>query len=410
MRSTRHVFAALGALYASGSPAIPADTPPALRKIVLKLGTSGDSSVTALRAFYKEHRLGSNQATLSRYVSFAMVVGPPPKFEYLVPQEGLPPDVSDLDGFQKLLAEFYAQEQINELWQQVKPIYDSEVDQLRGPVSGVVTIATAYTRRMGRFEGTRTFTVNVDPLIGSMTNFRIYSQRYEIAVNPAVPGTMPEIRHAFLHFLLDPFPFDDRADVDSKRYLLNYAVKAPRLPELYKYDIVSYVDECLVRAVELHLRGVAGGTNCAVFAARDQVACLVATSRPLGEVARDLRMLIPAAEWPARWARVPRIHYLDSDKLDLRWASEALDSREDRDVGAPSATFTVPSFLVGAWRRFAPLFSEDADFFASGGDSLTAMELLEAIYNETGIDIDLADFLTEPTLLKLADVIQSSPS
>ena len=140
------------------------------------------------------------------------------------------------------------------------------------------------------------------------------------------------------------------------------------------------------------------------------LACLVATSRPLGEVARDLRMLIPAAEWPARWARVPRIHYLDSDKLDLRWASEALDSREDRDVGAPSATFTVPSFLVGAWRRFAPLFSEDADFFASGGDSLTAMELLEAIYNETGIDIDLADFLTEPTLLKLADVIQSSPS
>ena len=120
-------------------------------------------------------------------------------------------------------------------------------------------VNNAGAGRMGRFEGTRTFTVNVDPLIGSMTNFRIYSQRYEIAVNPAVPGTMPEIRHAFLHFLLDPFPFDDRADVDSKRYLLNYAVKAPRLPELYKYDIVSYVDECLVRAVELHLQHLSSG-------------------------------------------------------------------------------------------------------------------------------------------------------
>jgi len=259
VRSSQQIFATLCALYAAGYPEIPADTPPGLRKIVLKLATSNDSSVTALRAFYKDHRLGSNQATLARYVSFAMVVGPPPTFEYMVPQEGLPPDVNDLEGFQKLLAEFYVQEHINELWQQVKPIYDSDVDQLRGPVSGVVTVATAYTRRMEQFDGTRTFTVNVDPLIGSMTNFRIYSQRYEIAVNPAVPGTMAEIRHAFLHFLLDPFPFDDRADVDSKRYLLNYAVKAPRLPDLYKYDVVSYVDECLVRAVELHLQRLSSG-------------------------------------------------------------------------------------------------------------------------------------------------------
>jgi hypothetical protein len=256
VRSSQQLFATLCALYAAGYPDIPADTPPALRKIVLRLATTDDPSVTALRAFYKDHRLASNQATLASYVSFAMVVGPPPTFGYLVPTEGLPPAVRDLDGFQKLLADFYAKEQINKLWQQVKPLYDSEVDRLRGPVSNVVTVATAYTRRMGRFDGSRTFTVNVDPLIGSMTNFRIYSERYEIAVNPAVPGTMAEIRHAFLHFLLDPFPFDDRADVDAKRYLLNYAVKAPRLPEEYKYDIASYTDECLVRAVELHLQNL----------------------------------------------------------------------------------------------------------------------------------------------------------
>jgi tetratricopeptide (TPR) repeat protein len=265
VRTSQQLFATLCALYAAGYPDIPADTPPALRKMVLRLATSDDPSIEALRTFYKQHRLATNQETLSQYVSFAMVVGPPPTFGYIVPQEGLPPSVRDLDGFQQLLANFYERDQIYELWQQAKPLYDSEADQLRGPVSNVVTVATAFTRRMTRFDGSRTFTVNVDPLIGSMTNFRIYSERYEIAVNPAVPGTMAEIRHAFLHFLLDPLPFDDQGDVDAKRYLKFYSDKAPRLLEDYKYDWVAYVDECFVRAVELHLRRLSAGDLASIL-------------------------------------------------------------------------------------------------------------------------------------------------
>jgi hypothetical protein len=279
VRSSQTLFATLCALYASGYPDIPADTPPELRKMVLRLATADDPSVAALRIFYKQHRLESNQATLSQYVSFAMVVGAPPMFDYLVPEEGLPPDVRDLEGFQKLLSDFYARDHIDALWQQVKPYYDSEADRLRGPVSNVVTFAAAYARRMGRFEGSRKFIVNVDPLIGSMTNFRIYSERYEIAVNPAVPGTMAEIRHAFLHFLLDPLPFDDRGDVDAKRYLKFYSDKAPRLREVYKYDWVSYVDECFVRAVELHLRRLSAGDLAAILGQDDSDGYLMV--RPL---------------------------------------------------------------------------------------------------------------------------------
>ncbi|MDE3137156.1 MAG: tetratricopeptide repeat protein [Acidobacteriota bacterium] len=269
VRTNQQLFATLCALYAAGYPDIPADTPPPLRKMVLRLSTSDDPSVQALRTFYKQHRQSSNQATLAQYVSFAMVVSGPPLFGYLVPQEGLPPDVRDLDGFQKLLADFYAADHIDELWQQVKPFYDAEADRLRGPVSNVVTVATAYARRMNKFEGSRTFTVNVDPLIGSMTNIRIYSERYVIAVNPAVPDTMDEIRHAFLHFLLDPLPFDDQGDVDAKRYLKLYSDKAPRLGEEFKYDWISYVDECFVRAVELHLRRLSAGDLAAILGRDD---------------------------------------------------------------------------------------------------------------------------------------------
>jgi tetratricopeptide (TPR) repeat protein len=98
-------------------------------------------------------------------------------------------------------------------------------------------------------------------------------------VNPAVPGVITDIRHAFLHFLLDPLPFDDRADVDAKRYLLFYATKAPRLPRLYKYDFVSYTDECLVRAVQLHLRHLSAGDRDAALDRDDRDGYLLV--RPL---------------------------------------------------------------------------------------------------------------------------------
>jgi acyl-CoA synthetase (AMP-forming)/AMP-acid ligase II len=161
-------------------------------------------------------------------------------------------------------------------------------------------------------------------------------------------------------------------------------------------------------AVEMQVRSIAGVANCAVFYSHDQLSCLITTSRPVSDVAKELRELTPAAEWPARWAKVSRIHYLDSDKLDLRWANEALDSHASQREITHSPKVEIPAFLINAWQQRAALISGDTDFFTSGGDSLSAMELLEVIYDETGVDIDLADFLAEPTLLNLADAIHST--
>jgi len=161
-------------------------------------------------------------------------------------------------------------------------------------------------------------------------------------------------------------------------------------------------------AIEMQVRGIPGVTDCTVFYAGHQLACLLTASRPVSDVAEDLRQISPPAEWPARWAKVSRIQYLESDKIDLRWASEAIDAPEKHGELAPDPKVEIPAFLIAAWRQHADFVSEDADFFASGGDSLSAMELLEVIYDETGLDIDLADFLTEPTLLNLADAIHAS--
>lgn len=235
-----------------------------------RLALSTGPSVANLRAFYKEHQLSTPAATLSRYVSFAMVVGTPPGFDFVVPQEDLPPDVRELDGFRKVLGDFYRDQHIGRLWSQIQPLYANDATALRGPVSQLVLVARAYVRQMDQPTGGRSFAVFVDPLIGSATNFRIYSEQYVIAVNPGSSGAIGEIRHAYLHFLLDPLPYDNLGIVDSKSYLLNAAVHAPRLPQDYHDDFVAFTDECLVRAVELHLRSITAADRDALLDQNDK--------------------------------------------------------------------------------------------------------------------------------------------
>jgi tetratricopeptide (TPR) repeat protein len=253
IRPNKQLFVTLCALYAAGYPEMPSHIPPQLQQLVRQLATMSDPQVVALRQFYQQHKKATPSATLKPYISLAMVVGPPPHFHYVVPESGIPPSVNDLKGFRGLLGAFYTQDNIDRLWKQVKPFYEADAAQIRGPVSQVVTEEKAYIRRMYAFQGGRTFTVDVDPLIGSATNFRIYSERYRIAVNPAEPGTVAAIRRAFLYFLVDPIVFNAQGEVDRLHYLQYYARKAPRLPEDYKYDFASFVDECLVRAMLLRM-------------------------------------------------------------------------------------------------------------------------------------------------------------
>lgn len=260
------IFATLCALYAAGYPAIPASSSLQLTKIVQQVAALQGPDVTALRRFYQSHKLPSDADTVARYMSFAMVVGPPPSFQYLLPDEELPPDVRALAGFRKVLRTFYTENHIERFWEEVEPSYEAEAVRLRGPVSQVVSVEAGYVRRMNPFSGDRTFTVYVNPLVGSQTNFRIYSESYEMAVNPSAPGTMRDIRLAFLHFLLDPLAFGHPAIIKSKSAVFNIAVHAPRLPEEYKRDFVAFTDECLVRAVALRM-GPASGRKAAL--ARD---------------------------------------------------------------------------------------------------------------------------------------------
>jgi Tetratricopeptide repeat len=254
IQASPQLFATMCALYAAGfdSDASTAGVDPDLVRLRTHMLELHGPAATALRAYYRSHALADPSATMSPYVTFALVAGPPPKFALALSRESLPPDVLELDGFSAVLADFYQEAQIGRLWNQFQPSYQRQLLRLREPLSRVVLTETAYLRELVP-PGPRTFTVYAEPLVDARTNFRNVGDRYAVVVNPDV-DSFDEIRHAFLHFLLDPLPIRYGKELAADAGLLQIAARAPRLPEQFRDHFTAFFTECLVRAVELRLR------------------------------------------------------------------------------------------------------------------------------------------------------------
>lgn len=214
-------------------------------------------ATAALRQFYHEHALANPGETLSRYVTFALVAGAPPQFDFIYDRDLLPPDVLTIENFQDILSNFYREAHLAVRWAQVEPEYDRAEAVYDSPVRRIVTVTNAYLREVIRPSSSRTFTVYVEPLVGNRTNFRNYGDTYSVVVGTPARLPLDDVQHAYLHFMLDSLPLRYRKEVESKRALLNIAARAPRLPADYRDDFLSYADECVIKAVELRLRRLA---------------------------------------------------------------------------------------------------------------------------------------------------------
>jgi hypothetical protein len=253
--SSRQLFAVMCALHAAGYESNVSSTNfhpvrTRLREVLLrKHGPATD----ALREFYRNHEVADSSATLARYVSFALVTGPPPDFKFIVSHDELPPEVLALEGFNEILAKFDREAGIEELWKSVQFEYDREIRRLSQPMANIVFLANGYLRELPKAHRTRSFTVMVEPMIGGRTTFRSVGDRYAIMLRPGPELPLLDIRHAYLHYLLDPLPLRYKAATNSKRIFLHYAARAPRLPAEFKDDFEALLTECLVKAVELRL-------------------------------------------------------------------------------------------------------------------------------------------------------------
>ncbi len=227
-------------------------------------------AVEAVRQFYRQHELRDPGATLSRYLWFGLVSGPAPQFQSILRRDELPPDVIALLGFSELLSNYYQEQNIGQLWRQVQPIYDREIARLHEPLTQMVFTTTGYLREILEPYGRRKFSVVVEPLVGRITNVRNFGDHYALVLSGGDVVPIDVVRHAFLHFMLDPLPLMYPHVVAVKRPLYEQAAKAPRLGTDLKDDFPSYFAECMVRAVELRLKRMSPGEREASLARNDE--------------------------------------------------------------------------------------------------------------------------------------------
>ena len=250
------MFATMCALYAAGYESdISADTWTAFRtQMRERLRRQQGPAVDALKEFYRGHQFRDPAAMLSRFVWFGLVSGPAPKFQPVLRRDDLPPEVLDLEGFSEVLSNYYTEQKIHALWREVQPLYDREIERLHDPVSQILFVTSTYLREVTDPTKPRRFTIVVEPLVGRITNVRNYGEHYAFVLSGSNEIPADVVRHAFLHFVLDPLPLQYPHVIAVKAPLFQVAAKAPRLAPDLKEDLPSWVGECLVRAVEIKLK------------------------------------------------------------------------------------------------------------------------------------------------------------
>ena len=255
IETSPQLFATMCALWAAGykSEAATSGLLPAWRAVAEQMYQTQGPATEALRKYYQEHEHKDLQETLTRFISFAMVVGPAPDFVYTLRHNDLPPDVLTIEDFNDVLAKFYAEAGVEARWTRIEPAYDSSVALLQAPFTKIVLQTTGYLREVIPSNSPRTFTLYVEPMVGAASNFRSYGDQYAFVYDGLGDPPLTEIRHAFLHFLLDPIAPKYKNDVARVRPLLETALRAPRLSREYKDDLPAFFTECLVKAVELRM-------------------------------------------------------------------------------------------------------------------------------------------------------------
>jgi hypothetical protein len=250
------MFTTMCALYAAGYEGdVSPDTWTTFRTHMReRLRQQQGPAVDALKEFYRGHQFRDPASMLSRFVWFGLVSGPAPKFQPVLRRDELPPEVLDLEGFSEILSNYYTEQKIGALWRSVQPVYNREIERLHDPVSQVLFVATTYLRTVVDPAIPRTFTIIVEPLVGRITNARNFADHYAVILSGSDAIPTDVVRHAYLHFLLDPLSLQYPHVVAAKRPLYEIAAKAPRLAPTLTDDFASWFGECTVRAVEIRLK------------------------------------------------------------------------------------------------------------------------------------------------------------
>ncbi len=221
-----------------------------------------------LKQFYRRHmaKPGPSAGTqdLSQYISWALSVTGPPDFGWKTRDVEVPPDAMGLSGFTPLMIDFYKQAKLDLLWQRCRPVYEKELEKYHTPILNMTSKVDGYLRVSTAGYLGRRFSVYID-LLGAPEQIqtRNYGDDAFVIVTPSVQPRMYDIRHAYLHFEIDPIMIKYGMDLGQKRSLIDLVQLAP-LESNYKEDFVLLANESLIKAIECRLDKTAGCSDQAM--------------------------------------------------------------------------------------------------------------------------------------------------
>jgi len=250
------LFAVLAAINAGGYDAdlASAANHPLRAAVRQEIAAKKLSVMEDLKYFIRKHHKADPAAELSQYISFALSVKGPPDFESRFRTVDLPPDVEAMQGFQDVMVRFYREAGIEELWKKSQPAFDQAIERYHEPVSQAILQVNGYLRNVTSGYLGRRFQIYID-LLGAPNQIQVrgYADDFFVVLTPSPEPQIPDVRNAYLSYLIDPTAIKYSDIIARKRGLIDLVQNAGALPEIYKSDFLLLLSKSLIKAIDARL-------------------------------------------------------------------------------------------------------------------------------------------------------------
>ncbi len=252
------VFAVLAALQEAGLEANSSEAHPSRAAISREFQEMPAELRQKLQKFYQSHMDGkAAEDQAAKYVSLALLTEGPPDFKLMLPANQLPPDAFSVREFLDLVREFHVSAKVESVWSRHRARYDQAVVEYRPTINQVILLTDGYLRMAsGSFLDRQLFIIPEFLAPPNAFNARTYRDSYYLVFGPSGKLAVDELRHQYLHFILDPYALRFTLARDKRAALLKFMETTPGIDDSYKADLQFVITESLIRAVELRMKKV----------------------------------------------------------------------------------------------------------------------------------------------------------
>jgi hypothetical protein len=218
---------------------------------------AAEDATQAMCQYYQEHQQPEASKALAQYVSLALYLNPPPALTAKVKDADMPPDAALVMGILPLLQKFYEAAGLHNIWEAHREAFAALTGRYQEALAKMLFDTEIYLKLPSSSRLGRDFTIYVDPMgAPGQTNARNYGSDYYVVISPGPEAglKMDQIRHTYLHYLLDPLAMKYPATMKHLDPLLETVKSAP-MDQSFKSDASLLATECLIRAIEARTAG-----------------------------------------------------------------------------------------------------------------------------------------------------------